>query len=303
MKKIMIAAAAVFVLASFTACNDSQEVLGSLQAVTTTIEPVFVEHIRESSIETMITADEPEPSETSERTVQTSGTAVQDMTVSESASETGDNYEYSEGSESEDVFDDRYFESEAAEYEYTNVTSEEEKTEKNPIYIKTAAVPDDAYEYALKMFSGISKSELLYMGFTPDEAKSAVMGDGYRIKPMEENMDADNIFYFPVLCDGNITAMLTVTYNGEQYGYQFGKDDSLNVMNRLREGVLATSFENPAEIYVSKNATYCVFNDCVMVLAFGSSYSEDKMSEEAEFLGTGRNDGSLASENDIIVVY
>ena len=289
MKKFILAAAAIFTLTSFAACNDSRETLESLQAVSTTIEPTFVEHIRENSAETHIAAEQTEQPEVSGQTVQTEQTfPEEEIPVIES----------------EDIFDDSFFDSAAYKYEYTSEASAENSDiiEGAPIYIKTPAVPEDAYEYALKMFSGISKSELVSLGFTTEEAKSAVMGDGYRIKAISENIDADNIFYFPVLCGGNFTAMMTVNYNGEQYGWQFGKDDSINVMNRLNEGVLKTSYENPAELYISKNATYCVLNEYVMVLSYSSSYNTDEIKTESEFLGNSRNNSS-GSDTDIIVVY
>lgn len=166
----------------------------------------------------------------------------------------------------------------------------------NTIYLKTAAVPKAVSEYANKMFSGFTNSELTSLGLTNAEAQSAVLADGFCAKAAGENFDTENIFYFPILCDGKAAALMTVTYNGIAYGYQLGTDNMVTALNNL-----TTSYDNAAEIYVSKNAFYGVTDNDVTVLSYGLSYNEKTINKEIASLKNKRKNN--VSQTDIIVVY
>lgn len=168
--------------------------------------------------------------------------------------------------------------------------------EGNTVYLKTAAVPEAASGYANKMFSAVTKGELTSLGLTSSEAKKAALADGFCAKAADENTERSNIFYFPVLCSGRITAMMTVTFNGTAYGYQLGKDNMSDALNNL-----TTSYEDPAEIYVSKSAFYAVTDNDVTVLSYGLSYKESTIKKETDSLKSKRKND--ASQTDIIVVY
>lgn len=292
MKKNLITAAALLALASFTACSDKHEEPISIQAVTTTVEPVFVEQKPPASGETISVTGFSEQAEASEKTIQT------DEQVQFSSSEDIIPYEEDEiismGSE-DDAGDGS-----ADEYnvETANVTaSASERSEENHLYIKTAAVPESAYEYAQKMFSSFTKSDLSYMGFTSDEIRSAVLAEGFCMRSLSRDAYIEDIFYFPVLCDGNFTAMMTVTYNDDgNYGFNFGKDDSAAAMNDL-----TTSYDNAAEIYVS-SAVYGVTDESVTVLSYGIPYSESAVKEEIAYLESIRKE-SVPRTDIIIVAY
>lgn len=164
------------------------------------------------------------------------------------------------------------------------------------LYLKTAAIPEAASEYADKMFSSFTKSDLTSLGLTSSEAKGAILANGFCAKAADENVNTENTFYFPILYDGEAVALMTVTYNGIAYGYQLGKDDMVTALNSL-----TTSYDNAVEIYVSRSAFYGVTDDDVTVLSYGLSYKESTIKKEIASLKNKRK--SNGSQTDIIVVY
>lgn len=297
MKKILISAVALISLFSFAACSDSREAVESIQSVTTTIEPVFVEHISPEK------SEEIQPvTEITERSAQT-----EEKTLPADTADTNEINDIPEDIDILETFLDEEVEIEESENyivpeivaEYsseslTAVTIEEKK--EHPVYIKTSAVPESAYEYAQKMFSSFTRNDLVYMGFTKAEANSSVLAEGFCIKSLKENAYKENIFYFPVLCDGKITALMTVTYDNGQYGFSFGKDDMSAAMNEL-----ITSGDNAAEIYVS-SAVYGVTDNGVTILAYGVPYNESVVEDEIAYLENQRKEGDSQAET-IIVSY
>ena len=164
------------------------------------------------------------------------------------------------------------------------------------LYLQTSAVPDKAAEYAKEIFSGFSESDFLYMGFASDEAESAVLGSGFCAKPAKSDVDTSDIFYFPVLCNDKISALMAVTYNGRSYGYQLGNDDISEAMNDID-----TSFDDPLEIYVSENAFYGVTDDGVKILSYGIIYSGSEIEKEIDSIKKLHK--AKDSETDVIAVY
>ncbi len=148
--------------------------------------------------------------------------------------------------------------------------------EGKPVYISTGTVPEQADDYAEEMFSSMSTGDLVYLGFSKSEAKSAELGDGFIAVDLNENSDSD-IFYYPVVCNGEVAAMMTVTYYNKKYGYQFGKDDMSKNLNELE-----TSPDNAAVIYVSDNAFYAAAGDEVTVLSEALPNSPKEIEEEKD---------------------
>lgn len=168
-----------------------------------------------------------------------------------------------------------------------------------PVYISTAAVPEEADDYAEEMFSSISTGDLTYLGFSKSEAKSAELGEGFTAVDLDKNENEDTdfrFFYFPVVCDGNITAMMLVTLNDGKYGYNFGKEPMCERLNELE-----TSADNAAVIYVSENAIYAAVGDEVTVIGKSFPYSPNKAEEEKAAIKDRY--ASDSKKRDIITVY
>ena len=134
---------------------------------------------------------------------------------------------------------------------------------RNTVYISTEAVSDDATEYAEEMFSELS-GELVYLGLSSADAKSAAISDGFVVKSLDSNTAISDVIYYPVVSGGKISAMLIVTCHDGEYGYQLGKNPMADNLNDLE-----TSYGSPAEIYVSDNASYAVTSEEVVILSYG----------------------------------
>ncbi len=168
-----------------------------------------------------------------------------------------------------------------------------------PVYISTAAVPEEADDYAEEMFSSISTGDLTYLGFSKSEAKSAELCEGFIAENLSENVNKDSdfqVFYYPVVCDGNITAMMTVSLNDGKYGWQFGKTKMCKTLNELE-----TSPDNAAAIYVSENAFYAAAGDEVTLLSETLPYSLKDIEEEKTAIKDRY--ASDSKKRDIITVY
>ena len=280
MKKFIILSSCL-VLAAFTACSDTQDPLMSIQAVTTTIEPIFIES------KTIATEGTLASSEFFEQT--------QTISINESAAEDVLSDGNSETEESSGYVSSETSEESITTAEISSSVSESEKEEGNSIYIKTPAVPEDAYEYAKKMFSGMSKSDLVYMGFTSEEAGCAVLENGFCVSSITGN--ENNSFYFPVSCEGILTGLMLVTYENEKYGFQFGKDEAAAGLNDL-----VTSHDNAAEIYISGNAFYGVTDETVSVVSYMPLHNDNEIADEIAYLESHRNENGLQTDM-IIVAY
>lgn len=168
--------------------------------------------------------------------------------------------------------------------------------EGNVLYLKTENPPAEAVSYAREMFSGIPKSDLVCDGVTLAEAKKAVLGEGFCAK----YVDGENGFYichFPVMSGGRILPMLmTVNNYGGSWSFQFGEDNMAAALNGL-----VTSYDDPAEIYVSDNAYYGVTDNNVTVLSYGIPCNLNMVEEEKDILTNRRKTEN--SPTDKIAIY
>jgi hypothetical protein len=116
-----------------------------------------------------------------------------------------------------------------------SVNAESNNYEKDVVqkYILSASVPDAAVEYANQYFSTYTEDELLDLSFTPLEIKRLSLSKP--ITAFEYDECDSNRYYFPVLHDDDIVAMLTMVDPGDgYYSIRLGKSkfaDSLNEIN------------------------------------------------------------------------
>lgn len=167
---------------------------------------------------------------------------------------------------------------------------------RNAVYISTKAVSDGAAKYAQDMFSEMPVSDLTYLGLSSVDAKSAVILDGFIAENLEENSEDFEVIYYPVVSDGKISAMMTVTYYNGKYGYQLGKDKMADNL-----GNLETSYDSPAKIYVSDNAFYAATSEGVVILSYGLQYDTKSIEEETVKVETLYK--KRASQSETVVAY
>lgn len=170
-------------------------------------------------------------------------------------------------------------------------------TSGDAVYVRTAAVPEAATEYAEDMFAHVSKSELRDLGLTSAEAKSAKPGAGFRAKAADKLADTENIFYYPILSGGKMSALMTVTaQNNGGYGFQLGRDNMIAALGKVK-----TTPEDPAEVYVSSSAFYAVTDGGAEVLSYGLSHNDSVVKKEIAAIEKKRSEGG--SSGDMIIAY
>lgn len=97
------------------------------------------------------------------------------------------------------------------------------------------AVPQIISEYAIDYFKNLTKSELVDLSFDNEEITNLKLCNG--IKSYTDSTVSTNlgIYYFPVMSNGNVVAMLTVySVDGNTLSAQFGKSIFANELNKLK---------------------------------------------------------------------
>lgn len=166
----------------------------------------------------------------------------------------------------------------------------------NTVYISTKAISDDATEYAQDMFSEMPVNDLTYLGLSLADARSAIISAGFIAETLEENSEDFEVIYYPVVSDGKISAMMTVTYYNGEYGYQLGKDKMADNL-----GNLETSYDRPAKIYVSDNAFYAATSEGIVILSYGLECDTKSIEEETVKVETLYKESTFQGE--MVVAY
>ena len=144
-----------------------------------------------------------------------------------------------------------------------SVNAESNNYEKDVVqkYILSASVPDAAVEYANQYFSTYTEDELLDLSFTPLEIKGLSLS-----KPITafEYDDCDsNRYYFPVLHDDDIVAMLTMVDSGDgYYSIRLGKSKFADSLNEIHNTI-----NSPVSLVITDDAMYTIDkNDSLTVV-------------------------------------
>lgn len=172
--------------------------------------------------------------------------------------------------------------------------------EDNLVFVKTAPVPNEFTEYAKSVFNE-SEDILIGVGLTEAEAKSAVLGNGFVIKDVDNTNE--NNYQFPIFCNKKATAVLAVSdleLENSKYKYFFGISQS-NIMKNLND--LTTSPADPAEIYFSGNFVFAVTNDEFTLLEAPNGYKKDKMEKAKAKIKNLRSGEKNLDEDYVINVY
>ena len=165
----------------------------------------------------------------------------------------------------------------------------------NLLFVKTEPVPKKAAEYAKDQWENNlnSPGNLVYLGLTKKEAKSAVLGNGFVVTHLGK---ADTeVYYYPILCDGRIVMFMMVhkdSGNGG-YGFQMGKQDMEEKLNAVK-----TSPDDPAKLYDDYGIYLAATDDEVTVLKNLFKTDTDKEVAAVKKLHSEKN-----SKNEVINVY
>lgn len=161
-------------------------------------------------------------------------------------------------------------------------------------YIITQPVPQDVNDYARKQFSTFHVGELIYLGFTPEEAANAKLSPGFFVDGYEG--DSKN-YHFYVMSGNHIVAELMV-HHGEDNSLscQFGKGKLADALDSLR-----TTNQTPARIFVTSNAFYSadIYGNVQVLERFIPS-SDEKI--EGEILQLTNNASDVINGESIILL-
>ncbi len=128
-------------------------------------------------------------------------------------------------------------------------------------YILSASVPNAAVEYANQYFSTYTESELLDLSFTPLEIKELSLSEP--ITAYEYDKCDSNRYYFPILHDDNVVAMLTMVDPGDgYYSIQLGKSKFADSLNKIHNTI-----NDPVSLVITDEAMYTIDkNDTLTVV-------------------------------------
>ena len=166
------------------------------------------------------------------------------------------------------------------------------------LYLKSQSVPSAVTEYAQRIYSNLYCEDMEFLGFTSAEASEMRLAPGFRAKAYDSTIDTSNIFYFPVMYGDSVVALFTVKAKDGTYSYQFGKNDLATALNDLE-----TSYNDSAEIVLSKTAFYGVMSDNVVVLSTFPESTESSIAVEISNLAAASEISLLAdSTTEVILI-
>jgi|GEM_PF-1739322 len=169
------------------------------------------------------------------------------------------------------------------------------------LYIRTDPVPEYINEYAEEMYAHLYPE--VYK-LSRDHILTKTLGAGYRAYSVDDGYDRESnciIYYFPIADkQGSFVATLTIVCgnDGSVEGYSFGGDDNAEGLNGL-----VTSYDDPAEIYISDQVTYAVTDDEVTVLSAYPPYSMTRIDELKQKLPEIRRANEKAATDDVIMAF
>ena len=169
------------------------------------------------------------------------------------------------------------------------------------LYIRTDPIPEYINEYAEELYADLYPE--VYK-LSPDHILTKTLGAGYRAYSVDDGYDSERtsiIYYFPITDkQGSFAAMLTIVCNsdGKVKSYSCGGDDNAEGLNGL-----VTSYDDPAEIYMSDQVTYAVTDDEVTVLSAYPPYSTTRIEELKQLLPEIRRANEADATDDVIMAF
>lgn len=138
------------------------------------------------------------------------------------------------------------------------------------VYFLSKEIPESATEFAKSYFSTFTTNMLFESDFTQEEINNLRLAQGITAYEYDE-CDAP-FYYFPVLANGKIIAVLTMADFGDgQYSAQFGKSDfafSLNDINSEQN--------KPAVLVITNEAMYALDSSDTLAIIDEFYYWQDE---------------------------
>ncbi|MDE7399790.1 MAG: hypothetical protein K2N06_09720 [Oscillospiraceae bacterium] len=140
------------------------------------------------------------------------------------------------------------------------------------LYLLSGDVPESAIDYGRLCFSNLSADQLMDCGFSYEEIINLRLAPA--VTAYEYDACDSPYYFFPVLCRGNVVAMLTVIDKEDgTYSCQFGKSEFANSLNELN-----TSQNNPSILVMTEKAMFALdCNDNLTVVETYTVSSEQKL--------------------------
>lgn len=169
------------------------------------------------------------------------------------------------------------------------------------LYVRTDPIPEHINEYAENLYADLYPE--VYR-VSSDHILTKKLGAGFCAYSVNDGYEPERtnvIYYFP-LADrqGDFVAMLTIVCDteGNVKSYSCGGDDNAEGLNGL-----VTSYDDPAEIYMSDQVTYAVTDSEVTVLSAYAPYSSSRIEELKQMLPELRRANEAGATYDVIMAY
>lgn len=164
-------------------------------------------------------------------------------------------------------------------------------TDEKPVYVKTVPVPEEAAAYAKDIFEHLGTYDFTTIGLEKSEAKSAKLGSPFVITSLSSDgkpVEKSEIYYFPILCGGDVKAFLIVNKSNGKFGWQLGIEGIEGKFNSLD-----TSHDDPAEIYYVDDICIAATNSGMTVLSNVSNYDASPQTAALEKLRSKNTSGDF----------
>lgn len=176
-----------------------------------------------------------------------------------------------------------------ADDELTIGESGQEISGEKGLYLATEAVPNDASDFAIEVFESLDSDYLsaLELMVSPSDL---YLAQGF----VMENTEVPQ-YYFPILEGDTVVAMMIITDNGGNYGFQLGITDLAENLNTIQ-----VDSNNPAKVIVTDNGCYAVDSESnVSVLDTDPEVSDDIIKSESEMLA--QETLSIADQDKLVI--
>lgn len=128
----------------------------------------------------------------------------------------------------------------------------------NGLYVKTSVVPEDVVSYATNAFSSYSYNDMLNLDFDGETVENVRLSKPFTVETFDVSSDGYTQYYFPVVNNDNVEAVLTVNVNidDNSMSYQLGKD----MMTFALENAVSSS-SNPITVCANEDCYFSVDSD------------------------------------------
>ena len=149
-----------------------------------------------------------------------------------------------------------------------NVYAAEEVKNKNcNLEIISSEVPTAIISYGKNVFGSLQLDDIEYLDLDVKSAKDIRLCSQFQAFD-DESLNPYNIYYFPVIEDKEVIAVLTVSESQSDgtLSYQFGKDDMTYVLNTA-----CSKYDAPVEIHLHDECYYAVNSETTDMLYSNNS--------------------------------